>query len=233
MKFDNLGTIKNSLIILITFCSFNGWSQCVDFFAGWNDNHFFDFNDVGRHYNSSYTSGEGYSFGVAIDEVELDWMIMRIAIRYNRYGGKIRVREGGLGGSFNTIASMDKSILAVGVFPINFEAINRFHFNLGMEFSRLMTETYEGIHWGSIMGQSSWNEDLEEEYDDFSSVYIAGLTGRVSYEIQLNELWSLIPQYVFYFGLTNEFRILVEETKSLRNFVGVGVKRTLVLTDVD
>ena len=59
-----------------------------------------------------------------------------------------------------------------------------------------------------------------------TEVYLRELT-RHAYSFKLNESILILPQSGFYYGLKGEFQEFLKGTKSIRNFIGVGIKMTL------
>lgn len=219
--------MKNAFVIMIWFCSFSGWSQSIEVFAGVTDNHFYDNVKNDGHHTASYISSNGFSFGLAIEDVKVSWHKMRVSLRYDKYSGTINVGNGSLGGRENTIAEIDKSLISLGVYPVNFTVFRKLNFNFGVETSRLLSESIQGMSSGYLMGQLKWNDNLEEKYNRFNSLFTFGIGGRVSCDLSINESITLTPQYNFYYGVTGEFTEAPEETKSMRNFIGVGIKNKL------
>ena len=218
--------MKKAIIIISCLFSFSSWSQNIEVFTGINDNHFYD-NVEGSHFTSTYTSDIGYTFGVAIEDVKVEWSTMRFTLRYDKYQGSINVRDGSAAGGSKTTAEIDKSILSLGVYPFSFFIRKKIQLNIGFELSKLVAESYEGSRSGYLTGQPSWNDDLEKTFNQFNSSITAGLVGRISYDIQINESLALTPQYVFYYGVSSEFKEFPKETKSLRNLISIGIKHKL------
>ena len=203
------------------------FSQDIELFGGLNRNIFHDYQSDEGYFNSTYTAGSGYSFGLAIDSVKIDWITFRFTLKLANYSGSFNATGGGLGGGFTTEAQIDKSLISIGIFPINFQVANKIDLNIGLEISKLLVESYVGTRKGWLLGQPSYNEDLEERYSKFNSSINFGLSGRIAYKLVLNESIAITPQYLLYFGLSNEFIEFPREVKSIRHFFGIGVQKRL------
>jgi hypothetical protein len=196
----------------------------VEVIAGLNQNQFFDLNRDEGHYYSSYQSELGYALRIGIEDVKVDWLNLRFTLGYDKYGGKIAVSDGGQGGGYTTTAEIDKSLLSLGIFPVNLKIWNRIDLNLGFEVSALVDENYRGKRSGGITGAPSWNENLEDRYDSYSEKGYWGIRGRLAYDFTIDDRFSLSPQYSYYFGMSNEFKEFPEETKSMRHYFSIGVQ---------
>lgn len=139
----------------------------------------------------------------------------------------MKASDGGLGGGYGINAEIHKSVLSLGIFPFNFKILKRIDFNLGVEVSGLLNETYKGTSGGWQMGQPSSNDELNEKYDRISSRMYIGLRGRLAYDIKIAEGWAISPQYSYYLGLSKEFIGFPEVTRSMRHYFCIGIQRSL------
>ena len=219
--------MKKLIIGLILLNSLTVFSQNIELFGGLNKNSFFDYRQDEGHFVSSYNSELGYSFGIGIDNIKLDRLALRFTLNYDNYGGKIEAIDGGLGSGFRTIAEIDKSILSLGIFPVNFRFFDRIDLNFGFEISGLINEKYIGTTSGWSMGQPGWSYDLNDKYDRFSSKIYFGLRGRIAYDFNLSDNLAISPQYSYYFGLSDEFVEFPEKTKSMRHYLSIGLQRKI------
>lgn len=213
-------------ILLFIFCSIS-FGQKMEFFGGINSNTFYDWNKETPHYSSTYKSGTGYSFGFGLDSVKAEWLTLSFTLTFENYGGELEAKNGGLGGSYTTTAKINKSLITLGVYPINFHVVKKLHISIGGEMSRLISESFSGTRSGSISGQSSWSDDLKDKYDEFSTLSYWGIKSRLIYDFVISKSLVITPQYSFYFGLSNEFIKFPKETKSMRHFLGLGLKKVL------
>lgn len=203
------------------------FGQNIEVFGGLNTTFYHDFEDDHGHYRSSYNSGSGYSFGVAIDSIRFDkTRRIRLTLMYNKYSGGLTASDGGLGGGYTTQADFEKQIISLGVYPLNFRDIKGFDINIGFEVSRLIQESINGIRKGWLAGEN-YSNTIQEQYKQYSSTTTIALCARLAYSFKLNESILILPQYGFYYGLKGEFQEFPKGTKSIRNFIGIGVKMTL------
>jgi len=189
--------------------------------GGVNKNNFFDYAE-GGHYRSAYHYGYGYVLKAGIDGIKTDKLRWRFTLGYERYSGELHVGDGGLGGGHITKASIEKSVISAGVFPLNFTIFKRIDLNAGVEYSALLQENFSGtFHVWSIISPGT-ARDLHELYTDYSAKSCIGVIGRIAYNINISDKLILSPQYSFYYGLSEEFREFPRETRSLRHQFGVA-----------
>jgi len=219
--------MKKAIIVLIFFNSLTTLSQNVEMYGGVNKNRFFDYQNNNGHYRSSYNADYGYAIGIGIENIKLDWLNLRFTLTYDKYSGELTASDGGNGGEYTTNAMIDKSVISLGVFPINFRLWGRIDLNFGFEFAGLLSENFEGTTSGWILGEPDWSYDLEDKYDNYSSNTYFGLRGRIAYDFKLSDKLAISPQYSYYFGLSNEFDEFPEYTKSMRHYFCVGLQRKI------
>ncbi|MEX2379794.1 MAG: hypothetical protein WD530_03565 [Vicingaceae bacterium] len=198
------------------------FAQNLEVIAGLNQNQFFDDNRDEGHYNSSYQSDRGFAVRIGIEDIKVDWLKLRFTMGFEQYGGEIDVSDGGQAGDYQTTAEIDKSVLSLGLFPLNFKIWERIDLNFGLGFSALLNESYRGTRSGSIWGGNSWRENLEERYDNYSNNTHWGLLGRLAYDFEIDDRYSISPQYSYYLGLSDEFSEFPEDTKSMRHYFSLG-----------
>lgn len=217
--------LKQILIALFLLYNISFFAQKkVEVIAGLNQNQFFDLNQDGGHYYSSYQSELGYTLRIGIEDVKVDWLKLRFTLGFDKYGGNIDVSDGGQGGSYNTTAEIDKSILSLGLFPLNFNIWERIDLNFGLEFSALIDEKYRGKRSGGNIGTPSWDENIEDSYSSYSEKAIWGFRGRLAYDFYIDDRLSFSPQYSYYLGMSNEFKEFPKETRSMRHYFSIGIQ---------
>jgi hypothetical protein len=73
----------------------------------------------------------------------------------------------------------------------------------------------------------SLTTSLQERYDRFNAAMYFGLRSRIAYDVPLGKSIVLSPQFNYYFGLTPEFSEFPRETRSMRLYVCLGIKKKL------
>jgi hypothetical protein len=214
-----------SLIILLSGSTL--YSQNITFYGGVNNNIFHDNIHNNPHHNSSYKSEVGYFAGIGLDSIKVDWMTVYFTLQLDKYGGELKVSDGGLGGGYSTEATIDKWIISLGIYPINFKLFHKIDLNFGFEISRLIHENFNGTAGGWLMGQPGWSYYLEDRYDRYSSKTYFGFKGRIAYDINLPKSIIISPQYSFYYGLSYEFQEHPEDTKSQRHYFCIMIKKKI------
>lgn len=219
--------MKRILIGFILLSSLTVLSQKIEIIGGLNKNAFFDFRENKGHFSSNFISGYGYAVRIGIEEIKVDGVNLRFTLSYDKYGGELDVSDGGLGGGFATNAKVDKSIISLGVFPMNFKIIDRIDLNFGFELAGMISENVTGKSSGWIMNESEWSYDLNEKDNRYNSETYFGLRGRIAYDFIISDRLAISPQYSYYFGLTNEFDEFPKKTKSMRHYFCIGIQRKL------
>ncbi len=215
---------KIFLLILIMVCVNNSFCQKIELFGGANKNLFHDFNYSQGHFNSSYESDFGFTAGVALDSIKIDWQTVRLTLQFDKYGGKFFASDGGLSSGNSTSATIEKTVISLGAFPINFRIIKRIDLNFGLIISRLIDETCTGTISGWTTYQPNWSYNLQDKYNRYSSSIYFGLQGRIAYNFKISKSIRISPQYLYYFGLSKEFVEFPEVTKSMRHYICIGLK---------
>lgn len=201
--------------------------QKFEIFGGINNNKFHDFIKD-NHYRSAYKADYGYTAGFGIDSIKFDWLKLRFTLQFDKYKGNLQVSYGGLGGDQTTVADFEKSLISLCIFPVNFRFFNKVDLNLGFQVSRLITETFNGTSSGWILYQPNWSYTLQDKYDRYSATTYFGLQGRIACDFNLSKSICVTPQYLYYFGLSDEFVEFPEETKSMRHHLCVGIKKRFI-----
>lgn len=221
--------MKLLLSILFALLLSSLFSQRFEVFGGINRNRFFDFREENPHQSSSYLPKNGYSFGFALDSLSVEKMRWRFSLQYDNYAGIFEVSSGGMGGSITTQGDVTKSILGIGIFPLNFRMIKKkIDASFGFLFSVLLDEKFTGTNGGWYTSTpssngGSWSSDIKK---GISSSSYFGFQGRFAYKIRISQKMHITPQYQFYFGFADEF----DEnyfTKSLRHCLCIGLMRKI------
>ena len=210
--------VSNSILLL---------SQKLEFFGGLNNNIFHDYEEQYVHNKSVYNSDYGYNLGFGIDSIKIDWIKFRFTLFLDNYSGKLNISEGGLGGGSTTIANVEKYQISFGIYPINIRILKRINLNIGLIISRLINESFNGTSGGWAMEQPNWSYNLQDKYNRYSSLTYFGFQGRIAYDFKISKSIWISPQYLYYFGLSNEFVESPEDTKSMRNYFCIGIKKKI------
>ncbi|MBW6490654.1 MAG: hypothetical protein K0B15_05595 [Lentimicrobium sp.] len=218
---------KTLLILFLIAGSFNVFGQNIEIIGGLNHNVFHDYNNSEDHFVSTYKPGLGFCAGIRLDSVKVDWMNMSFALQFDQINGELKARNGGLGYGHHTNAKINKSIISLGIFPLNFSIFRRIDLNIGLEISGLINESITGTVSGWSMGGSNWSSDINEKYSRYCSLICVGLKGRIACDIPVTNTIYIAPQYSYYHGLTKEFDEFPEETRSMRHYFCIGIKKRI------
>ena len=203
------------------------FSQNLEIIGGINKNIFFDFQEDDGHSRSTYNSQLGYEIHAAIEDVKIGEGKWKFTLGFENYGGEINAIDGSLGGSYATNAKIDKSIITVGVYPFNFKIIDRIILNFGFEIGGLVHENVTGTTSRRGLHQPAYTYDLNGRTPNYNAPIYLGLRGRIAYDFNISDKMAISPQYSYYFGVSPEFKEFPSYTKSMRHFLGIGIKRSL------
>lgn len=226
--------MKLFFVILIYFNSLAVLCQRIEVAGGMNRNIFYDLRKEDPHFTSTYNPGWGYVIKAGIQDVKVDWLTLKITLEYDNYIGQFKASHGGLGGRWYTSANTKKSVISLGLFPLNFEIRERIELNFGMEMSRLIREDFKGKKggWILIIGEQFdkdpiWSYALEAECDEFNSKYYFGFKASIAYKIDLGQSLYLKPEYSWFIGTSEEFLEFPTITKSMRHYLCIGIGKKL------
>ncbi len=218
--------MKKIQIAFLLLSSLTVSSQSIEINGGLNINRFYDFASRESRVLSNYQSENGYSIRLGYENRFSDRVKLRFTLGYIEYGGQLYTESGGLGSKSIVNAEVRRSVISLGVFPLNFKLKNRINLNFGVELSSLINDKINVIYSTTpTMTEPAQEHDLNDMYDDLSQKFYLGLRGRIAYDFVLSDQWSILPQYSYYLGMTNEFIEFQAPTKSMRHNFCIGVQR--------
>jgi hypothetical protein len=220
-------TLKILLVLSITLKSIGLFGQEISVYGGLNYNSFYDLQGKTPHYNSSYKPDLGFSAGIGLDSIRVDWIAFNFTLQLEKYGGEVKASDSGLGGGSSINMITDKWVISLGIFPLNFQLFNRIEISFGLELSRLLYESYEGTISGWTIEPSYWSSNVEDFYSEYNRKSYIGIKGRIVYDFNLSNSIMISPQYSFYFGLNSEFLERPDNAKSMRHYLCIAVKKKI------
>jgi len=201
-------------------------AQTIELIGGLVLNQFYDNHSGESHYYMHPTKGPGYAAGIGADYA-IDSFRLRFTLVYETYSGEIEAGDGGLGGGYYIEADIKKSVISFGFYPLNLNLSKSIAFNVGLEFSILTNEDFSGTYTNWTFGMPDRTMDIEDVYNSFSASFQYGLRMRVAYDIPLSGSVNISPQYVFHYGLSNEFKEFPQTTKAMRHYLLIGLEKKI------
>lgn len=198
--------------------------KTIEVFGGGSYNDLFDGGDLSIHYMSEYKNGNGFVLGGAIEEIRTDWIKWRFTLHFENYNGEFNISDGSLGGGYTNEATFDKSIIALGLYPLNIKVTKNLRINFGIIISRMINENFEGTHYSWVALKGIWSYPIDDS-ERYSSIEMIGFQTRLAYQIKLTEKLALLPQYHFYYGFTSETKIT--PTKAMRHYFNIGISKII------
>ena len=203
--------------------------QSTEIFGGINLNKLHEFHKD-DHFETNYSIRNGYRIGIGVDSIKIDWLTMRFTLAFDSYGGEIHETYQGLASGSSSNVQFEKSVISIGLYPINFHILKNADVNLGIEISRLVNEKFSGTKWGILLTDSGYvqsSSDIHDKIDRFSSTWYCGFQARIAYNINLTESLALKPQYSFYFGFSDEFAEIIDNKKLMKHYLGISIVKKL------
>jgi len=222
--------MRKILLILLLLVTFNQLSaQRIEYFGGVNKNYFYDFKNDTKlaYFLSEYEAGNGFQIGFSVEDIEIDSIPFRFTFSIVNYKGTLSLADGYLNGGSTSNFTSNKYLANIGIYPINKDLGQNFTLNLGTEISYLMVQSVVGNHLKYRINEGQEIIKMDSDYLKTKRNVYFGLGARLAYDIPLLNDWILVPQYSFYFGLTNEFKNVEAKSKAMRHFLSLGLSKIL------
>lgn len=202
--------------------------QRVEISGGLNRNQFYNLGKQDVHNSSQYNSGDGYSFGLSLEDLNLDTLPIKLSLEFTNYKGHLNVGSSGLGAGSSTDAQVNINTFGLGIYPFNFNIFKNLRVCFGSEFRFLLNEKTSATRYSWKMDDATHHVvSSEHELTGINEKFNVGILGHVGYDFKLKSGWIIIPQYQFYLGLTDEFKNIEATTKSFRHYFKIGIARKL------
>ena len=198
--------------------------KTIEVFGGGSYNYLFDGGGETVHYMSEYKNGNGFVLGGAIEEIKTDWIKWRFTLHFEKYNGEFNISDGSLGGGYTNEATFEKSIIALGLYPLKIKVTKNLRINFGIIISRMINENIKGTHYSWVMNKGLWSYPIDNS-KRYSNRGMIGFQTRLAYQIKLSEKFALLPQYHFYYGISSEFKLT--PTRAMRHYFSIGLSKTI------
>ena len=212
---------KLLFVTIFAFCIFHLKGQQIELFGGINTTCFYSIDKTTTDKREYYNQRLGPDIGISINELSADRF--RVGLKLSNYKGVYDFSGRTAGVSSEYHVDINKYVIALEFFPLNFSLFTNLKINVGGECSFLLGDATTGYAEIFSMGQSTIKYFKNGSWDG-NKLISAGITSRLAYEIALSDEWSLVPQFLFYVGLTDEFNHL---WKTMRPHVGFGLTKKL------
>ncbi len=205
-------------------------AQSLGFSGGVLRNNFFDVSPGIHHdfYDYQLFSGFGNTFAFTLDFVEIWPLPMRFAIQVDNYQGEIIVQGFTPKGFFYVNAEVEKRIIAATVFPINLDLFRYLNINLGIQMNFLIHAKTKGTKSVTNNTPGAQITYFSGGGAEINTKFNTGVVARIGWDLAISKEWTLVPQYQYYLGLSNDFKgIYGYNIKSMRHYLGIEVVRSL------
>ncbi|PLX16056.1 MAG: hypothetical protein C0599_15705 [Salinivirgaceae bacterium] len=214
--------MKISVVLLFLFFSLSLSAQNVEVVGGALFNSFSSAEDDTPYTDFYAKSNTDYSFNIGIDDIKFDWLPLRFTLGYEKYGGAIEASESGHMYKKSVDFNVKKTVLALGIYFINFKFFDHLDLNVGLQFNRLLNQNVEGT--GEDITYFDNPELIEYEVDFKGEKSTYGLRGRLAYDFYLNDRFAISPQYDFFYGLSYESEDFPSSVHSYKQYLSVGLQ---------
>jgi len=218
--------MKYILFSLAILFSLSISAQKIELYGGINKNYFYDYSEKEGNFTSEYKPEYGYLIGIGVDSVKIDWITFLFTLDLENYGGASNIYDGGMGGGYREEVNIKKTLISLGIYPLKLNLLKHLYLNAGLVFSILSSEIYNGTASNWKINSNSNTIDIKEKHNKYNSDGYFGAKLRLTYNLKTSNSFSIVPQFSYYHGFYNEFNHS-DATKSLRIFLGIGVKKNL------
>jgi hypothetical protein len=204
------------LFVLILMMAQLANGQSIEGYIGGNQNKHLEYNTGYARFN--YTSIQGASVGVALDNVRPLARAFRFSLQIDNFGGEWLLIEKG----HSSQGVYNKTMLSVGVYPVNIPIAGKIgQLSLGYFYGRLLHETFSGVESGVTSTRA-----LDELYDSIGKEKSHGAELRLLFTIPMSAKLSFVPQCALYFSPSSDV-YTISSTIVMRPFIGLGLKSIL------
>ena len=127
--------MKKILLIILSLFTSSLYSQSIELAAGLDLNKFYQIDKSNPHYIATYNMGTGFVIRGAFNFSKNHKIPLRLTIAYDQYQGDFTADNTGLGGGYRLDASVNKSVLSIGISPLVLNPIHNLNLSFGLDFS--------------------------------------------------------------------------------------------------
>jgi hypothetical protein len=218
---------KLTILFLCFLYSFYLHGQKIGVFSGINTMGFYPgVLDEG----ATFSRRIGMDIGICIEDLTAD--NFRIALKLDNYKGCYQESFSTQGGGYSALLNINKLVLTLQAFPLNFKLFTNLRMNIGGECSCLVLDATTGnrslwqIGTSPYQHGTSSSQHFDEGTWDGNKRISAGIITRFAYEVALSEEWFFTPQFLFYMGMTDEFKKTIP-ARTVRSYLEIGLVKKL------
>ena len=209
------------LLLFANFC----FGQSIDVYGGLNLHRYMDFQREVGHFRATYTYGKEYSFGVGINDLHLEKLNPAISITHHKTNSDIYQYGGGRGGGSDIDLSVREQLIALNLYPHQIKLFKNFVLAPGLwiaytyDFAMYGTTYSWGINTSTNPTSANYTTTTYQYKPGELQKWSTGISGFLSYKINLNNYISLSPKYVFDLNVVEEIYVSRQSAtvNSMRN----------------
>lgn len=215
--------MKYLISLLLIFPGLFATSQKVSLSGYGVLNQFYNKPFTNDKLSAEYQEGIGQCYELSLTGLGDFKLLPSFSLMVEHYKGNILYGYHDAYGGYTMDLDVNKTMLGIGVYPINFRVYKKIHFRAGTDFTFPLTDKTQIIS-DYKFEQFAWIDTTDGA--DLSPDLIIGLSATVDYRFNLGKRWYFAPRYRFYYGLMPELEDIRIKVKSVRHQLGIsfGIK---------
>lgn len=213
-----------TITILCCLTSVLLFSQTLEITTSFGQNTFYKIKEPPNFESYTYSSGNAFSANLRLKLTSENFPTGELLVfcAVEQYQGGFNYQLIGNGISSSVIGHTEKTMLSLGLYPLNFKILKRVDAHVGVQMALLLNENNKGqrIDRNSFTTPTVFYSSLKNENINVRNG--PALNIKLSYPVKINENLSILPEYMGVIGLISELKRL-GFPRSMRNYLGVGL----------
>ena len=201
-------------------------AQNLGVFVGVNMMDNYPFQKSNEHYYTHFSSKVGYSIGLEFDDIKIARIPIKLTGKIVKYNGNISHENSGLGGSYNFDVSQENYCLSMGLHLLKNKSSSPFQFSLGIEYSLLLSEKFNGSTSLWTTSTVTEYETIDENSFDLNMKNKFAIIGTIGYKKEIMTGWYIEPQFSVLAGITKELQ-LFDPVRTLKFLMEIGISKKI------
>ena len=201
-------------------------AQNIGVFVGVNTMNNYPFQKSNEHYYTSFSPKIGYSIGVEFDDIKIATIPIKFTGKVVNYNGDISHENSGLGGGYELDISQENYCLSIGLHLINNKSSSPLQLSLGIEYSILLSEKFNGRAKTWSMSTGVENKLIYENSFKLNTTKKIAIIGMIGYKKEIATDLYIEPQFSVLVGITKELQIF-EPVRTLKYLLEIGISKNI------
>jgi hypothetical protein len=202
----------------------NVYGQRIEVFGGGNKHNL----RVGGGLDSytDYQTRPGYTVGAGIANLRVARIPLRATLQVETNHSKLYQRSGGMGGGYSIEAESNRTLIALGIYPLNFRIARSLLIHIGMEVSYVVADNTSVVQRSYIWSGTPPPSTRYNEVDVVRN-FGYGVVTEAAWHFMLKEHYFAAPWCRVMIGLSDPFENSIYTTRICKFHGGVSVIRRL------